>query len=64
MVHQDQIQKGFIALAEGVADLSLDVPNAPELLATYVARAVVDEVLPPSIAKRLPTGAEAEYVGG
>lgn len=33
-------------------DLVLDVPDAPDLLALFMARAVVDDVLPPAIAQR------------
>lgn len=42
------IQKGFKRLFEAAGDLELDTPNARTLLATFLARAVVDEILPPS----------------
>eukprot|EP01026_Neomeris_dumetosa_P035830 TRINITY_DN2880_c0_g1_i2.p1 TRINITY_DN2880_c0_g1~~TRINITY_DN2880_c0_g1_i2.p1 ORF type:complete len:567 (-),score=105.96 TRINITY_DN2880_c0_g1_i2:477-2108(-) len=46
VVMPDQIIKGFLSLLEGVDDLVLDVPNAVDLLALFMARAVVDDVLP------------------
>ena len=39
---------GFLSLLDAAEDLALDVPAAPRLLSLFVARAVVDEVLPPS----------------
>lgn len=39
---------GFRMLLEAMDDLSLDVPDAPEALLVFTARAVVDDVLPPS----------------
>ena len=38
-----------------VEDLQLDVPDAVDETAAFVARAVVDDVLPPSFVRRLPT---------
>ena len=52
----DQMQKGFISLVSAVEDLTLDVPNASEILATFISRATVDEILPPSFVGRLPSG--------
>lgn len=42
------IGKGFERLFEIVDEIEIDVPQAPEFLSAFVARAVVDEVLPPS----------------
>ncbi|KAK9805111.1 hypothetical protein WJX73_009330 [Symbiochloris irregularis] len=60
VIRQDQMAKGFFALADSIADLSLDVPSAPEMLANFIARAVVDEVLPPSFVGRLPAGPDKQ----
>ncbi|MEW5305770.1 MAG: hypothetical protein WDW36_008288 [Sanguina aurantia] len=49
-----ELQKGFLALIEGVDDLQLDVPAAPDMLATFLARAVADDILPPAIVTRIP----------
>lgn len=35
-------------LLDSMEDLSLDVPDAPEALLLFTARAVVDDILPPS----------------
>jgi len=43
-----EIAKGFERLFEMADDLCLDAPSAPKDLAAYLARAVVDEILPPS----------------
>jgi len=56
VIPPDQVRKGFMAVINSVDDTALDVPGAPELLAQFVARAVVDDVLPPAIATRV-TGA-------
>eukprot|EP01025_Chloroclados_australasicus_P016432 TRINITY_DN1825_c0_g1_i1.p1 TRINITY_DN1825_c0_g1~~TRINITY_DN1825_c0_g1_i1.p1 ORF type:complete len:701 (-),score=132.04 TRINITY_DN1825_c0_g1_i1:372-2474(-) len=53
VVMPDQISKGFISLLEGLDDLLLDVPNAVDLLALFMARAVVDDVLPYHFVYRL-----------
>eukprot|EP00899_Mesostigma_viride_P013031 jgi/Mesvir1/21729/Mv04140-RA.1 len=47
VIPANQIFKGFQRTVESVDDLVLDIPNAVELLALFVARAVVDDVLPP-----------------
>jgi programmed cell death protein 4 len=44
----DTIGKGFERLFEGSDDLALDAPSAARDIATFLARAVVDEILPPS----------------
>lgn len=43
-----EIHRGFERLLESVDDLVLDVPSAPEDLAMFIARATVDDILPPS----------------
>ena len=48
MLITDEIGKGFERLFEVIDDLKVDVPNAERILAQFVARAVVDEVLPPT----------------
>ena len=35
-------------LLQAISDLQLDVPDAVELLSQFMARAVVDDILPPS----------------
>ena len=51
------MQKGFLNLVYSVDDLKIDVPEAPDLVATFIARAVVDDILPPAfVDKLLPDG--------
>ena len=52
VIPSDQIQKGFTSLIDSVGDLVLDCPEAPDLLAMFVARGVVDDILPPAIVHR------------
>jgi len=44
----NMIGKGFERLFELVDEIEIDCPNASESIATFLARAVVDEVIPPS----------------
>ncbi|CAG7871190.1 unnamed protein product [Brassica rapa] len=44
VVSPDQIRIGFIRFIESVGDLALHIPD---LLALFIARAIVDEILPP-----------------
>jgi programmed cell death protein 4 len=44
----NSIGKGFERLLEQIDEVELDVPQAASFLASFIARAVVDEVLPPS----------------
>ena len=43
----EDIERGFLALVTELPDATLDVPEAPGLIAKFVARAVVDEIIPP-----------------
>jgi programmed cell death protein 4 len=45
------IGKGFERLFEIIDEIEIDAPKAPSMLAAFVARAVIDEVLPPSFLK-------------
>mmetsp|Transcript_1357 Transcript_1357/g.1972 ORF Transcript_1357/g.1972 Transcript_1357/m.1972 type:complete len:383 (+) Transcript_1357:97-1245(+) len=42
------VAKGFERLFEMIDDLQLDAPNAKNVVAAFLARAVVDEILPPA----------------
>ncbi|XP_002986347.2 programmed cell death protein 4 isoform X1 [Selaginella moellendorffii] len=48
VVPADQMAKGFRKLLLSVDNLVLDNPNAVKILAVFVARAVVDDILPPA----------------
>jgi len=42
-----EMPDGFEIVLDRLPDLSLDVPDAPEVLGKFIARAIFDEVLPP-----------------
>uniref|UniRef100_A0A7S2R8H0 MI domain-containing protein n=2 Tax=Rhizochromulina marina TaxID=1034831 RepID=A0A7S2R8H0_9STRA len=48
LLNADHVRKGFERLLEVVDELEIDVPAASNLLASFLARAIVDEILPPS----------------
>jgi len=52
----DQVTQGFDSLIDCLDDLMLDVPNAPQLLALFMGRAIVDDVLPPSYVGQIASG--------
>lgn len=54
VIAPDQMLKGFGSLVDALDDLTLDVPDALDLASTFIARAVVDDVLPPSFVTRMP----------
>lgn len=39
---------GFNLLLEELSELSLDTPNAPEVLGNFMARAIADDCIPPA----------------
>ncbi len=51
-----QMQKGFKCLVGAAPDLKLDVPDAPAQIATFLARAVIDDVMPSSFMDDLCAG--------
>lgn len=52
VIDNSQIHQGIHRLLSGVEDLFLDVPDVLRLLSCFLARAVVDEVLPPAFLAR------------
>ncbi|KAL7085619.1 hypothetical protein ACP275_14G291100 [Erythranthe tilingii] len=48
VIDPQQLYKGFQKLVESADDLIVDIPNAVDILALFIARAVVDDILPPS----------------
>lgn len=53
VVTSEQMQKGFAGVVNSVDDILLDVPDAINLIAVFIERAVVDDILPPSFVHRL-----------
>ncbi|RDX66478.1 Programmed cell death protein 4, partial [Mucuna pruriens] len=50
--HPSQVYKGFSKLVESTDDLIVDIPDTVEVLALFIARAVVDDILPPAFLKK------------
>eukprot|EP00455_Lapot_gusevi_P044079 TRINITY_DN5455_c0_g1_i8.p1 TRINITY_DN5455_c0_g1~~TRINITY_DN5455_c0_g1_i8.p1 ORF type:complete len:360 (+),score=130.42 TRINITY_DN5455_c0_g1_i8:279-1358(+) len=48
-----QVEQGFENVLERVEDMVVDVPDTLQLLSSFVARAVSDEVLPPAFLERV-----------
>jgi len=46
--HEEEIEQGFQALMNSLSDLTLDTPDAPEILGQFMARAIADDILNPS----------------
>ncbi|KAA6420824.1 MAG: hypothetical protein FRX49_09213 [Trebouxia sp. A1-2] len=53
IIQADQMQKGFKSLLNSVDDLKLDVPSAEDDLALFLARAVIDDILPPAFMHKI-----------
>ncbi|KAK1305683.1 hypothetical protein QJS10_CPA10g00603 [Acorus calamus] len=62
VIDPPQVHKGFSKLVESSDDLAVDVPNMVDTLALFIARAVVDDILPPSFLTKqmakLPKGSK------
>lgn len=48
IVTEDQMQKGFSRVIERLPDTVIDVPAATDYVGKFLARAIHDEILPPS----------------
>mmetsp|Transcript_25065 Transcript_25065/g.37479 ORF Transcript_25065/g.37479 Transcript_25065/m.37479 type:complete len:466 (+) Transcript_25065:343-1740(+) len=47
-LEDDDVSKGFEVLLDSLDDLSIDIPDAKAIVGCFLARAIVDEVLPPA----------------
>nr|GME04785.1 programmed cell death protein 4 [Ipomoea batatas] len=47
LIAPDQVYEGFTKLLESADDLVVDIPDTVDVLAVFIARAVVDDMLPP-----------------
>ncbi|CAH8840987.1 unnamed protein product [Trichobilharzia szidati] len=47
VLNHAHIQQGFQLVLSEIGDLIIDVPKAPEYLGRFVARAILDDILPP-----------------
>lgn len=50
---QHDIAKGFQQLLDDLDDLSLDTPEAPEIVGKFIARAIADDCLPPAFVNNM-----------
>ncbi|XP_047316574.1 MA3 DOMAIN-CONTAINING TRANSLATION REGULATORY FACTOR 2 [Impatiens glandulifera] len=48
VIDPPQVYKGFCKLVETADDLIVDIPDTVDILASFIARAVIDDILPPS----------------
>jgi MA3 domain len=53
VIDTEQMQKGFQNIVENVDDIQLDVPDAVQLIAVFIERAIVDDILPPSFVQHI-----------
>ncbi|KAK8493235.1 hypothetical protein V6N12_033943 [Hibiscus sabdariffa] len=50
-----QVYRGFSNLVESADDLIVDIPDTVDILALFIARAVVDDILPPAFLQKQRT---------
>ncbi|XP_059304061.1 MA3 DOMAIN-CONTAINING TRANSLATION REGULATORY FACTOR 1-like isoform X2 [Lycium ferocissimum] len=53
VINPTQISQGFYMLVESADDLAVDIPDTVDILALFIARAVVDDILPPAFIARV-----------
>ncbi|XVF29896.1 hypothetical protein REPUB_Repub16aG0009900 [Reevesia pubescens] len=52
VIDSPQVYRGFSKLVESADDLIVDIPDTVDVLALFIARAVVDDILPPAFLKK------------
>ncbi|CAN8304397.1 unnamed protein product [Cochlearia groenlandica] len=52
VIDPQEVCRGFNKLVASADDLSVDIPDAVDILAVFVARAIVDDILPPAFLKK------------
>ena len=52
VIDASQVYRGFSKLVESADDLIVDIPDTVDVLALFIARAVVDDILPPAFLKK------------
>ena len=57
-ISPEEMRRGFADVIDALDDLILDVPDAVDLVAIFICRAVADDVLPPAFVHRMEGGAE------
>jgi len=51
VISAEQFEQGFQIVLDKIDDVALDVPDVADVLAKFLARAVVDEIVPPAFLK-------------
>jgi len=59
VLSENQIEKGFRRIIERCPDLILDTPSAADVVGGFIARAIVDEIIPPAFLQRVSSQTEA-----
>lgn len=59
VIAERDICKGLDHVLQNLSDVTLDVPDAPEVLGKFIARAVADDCIPPRYVGQHPPAAEA-----
>lgn len=52
VIDAPQVYRGFCKLVESADDFVVDIPDTVDILALFIARAVVDDILPPAFIKK------------
>jgi len=60
----EQFFEGFTKVLRSIDDLALDTPNVAEVLGNFIARAIVDDVLPPVFLDLVPERVGVSERGG
>ncbi|ERN03808.1 programmed cell death protein 4 [Amborella trichopoda] len=55
VIEAPQVYRGFGKLVKATDDLAVDIPDAIDILALFIARAVVDDILPPAFLNKQVT---------
>eukprot|EP00884_Botryococcus_braunii_P011677 jgi/Botrbrau1/2050/Bobra.0047s0026.4 len=53
VIDMEQMQKGFNSIVDSLDDVILDVPDAVHLIAIFIERAIVDDILPPAFVQHI-----------
>ncbi|XP_006817884.1 programmed cell death protein 4-like [Saccoglossus kowalevskii] len=60
LVNEDEVATAFNDVLNELEDLSLDTPDAPQVVGQFIARAVADDCLPPKFVQSHRGSAESE----
>ncbi|XP_073019192.1 MA3 DOMAIN-CONTAINING TRANSLATION REGULATORY FACTOR 2 [Primulina eburnea] len=63
VVDSPQLYKGFQKLVESADDFIVDIPDTIDVLALFIARAIVDDILPPSFLTKTVNNLSKNSIG-